>query len=240
MSRIVKSHFLKLIFRFCLFISAVVLYIISKVKDTGNYFLGLENNIPLTIIIWLIFASEVILRFFPSKKISPGCQKHLKANFQPVDNYNGEKPKIVSPLRTFISAFLWILLNAFIFTLYFLGIIDKGMLTLVFLAYSICDIVCILFFCPFRLFILKNRCCTSCRIYNWDYAMMFTPFLFLGNIFAYILLGLSIILLIQWEVAVRLHPERFSQKTNKKLSCANCNEKLCVYYRNVRKRIHHK
>lgn len=240
MSKIVKSHFLKLIFRSCLFISAIVLYIISKVKETGNYFLGLEDNLIITFIIWAIFASEVIMRFFPSKRRSPGCQKQLKSNFVPADGYNGEKPKITSPVRTFISAFLWILLNTVIFTLYFLGIIDKGMLTLVFLAYSICDIICILFFCPFRLFILKNKCCTTCRIYNWDYAMMFTPFLFFGNIFGYILLGLSLVLLIQWEVAIRLHPERFTQQTNKNISCANCNEKLCIYYGKLKKHLHHK
>lgn len=235
MSKIVKSHFIKFIFRCCLFVSALVLYIISKVKGTGNYFLGLEDNLYITIAIWAIFAYEIISRFFPSKRHSPGYQKHLAKNFIPSDNYNGEKPKIVHPLRTFISAFLWILLNTCIFILYFRGIIDQGMLTLIFLAYSICDLICILFFCPFKLFILKNKCCATCRIYNWDHAMMFTPFLFTDNIFALSLLILSLVSLVYWEVSLRLHPERFSQKTNKYLSCANCDEKLCVYYNNVKK-----
>lgn len=240
MSKILKTHFIKFAFRTSLFIAAAVLYIISKATGTGNYFLGLENNIIIKGIIWVIFAYEVIIRFFPSKKISPGCQKYLKKNFVPADGYNGEKPKIVSPVRTFISAFLWILLNACIFTLYFMGIIDKGVLILVFLAYSICDLICILFFCPFRLFILKNKCCTTCRIYNWDYAMMFTPFLLIFDWFTTSLLILSLILLIRWEVALRLHPERFSQKTNKNISCANCNEKLCVYYKNLKKTLKNK
>lgn len=240
MSRIIKSHFFKLIFRSCLFITALILYIISKVKNTGNLFLGLENNLPVTGLIWVVFASEIVMRFFPSKRTSPGCQKHLKNNFLPTEGYNGEKPKIISPVRTFISAFLWILLNACIFTLFFLNIIDEGVLILVSIAYSVCDIICILFFCPFRLFILKNKCCTTCRIYNWDYAMMFTPFLFIKNIMTASLLALSIILLLQWEIAIRLHPERFSRETNKNLSCKSCNEKLCVYYRSVRKSLRKK
>ena len=240
MSRIIKSHFFKLIFRSCLFITALILYIISKVKNTGNLFLGLENNLPVTGLIWVIFASEIVMRFFPSKRTSPGCQKHLKNSFLPTEGYNGEKPKIISPVRTFISAFLWILLNACIFTLFFLNIIDEGILILVSIAYSVCDIICILFFCPFRLFILKNKCCTTCRIYNWDYAMMFTPFLFIKNIMTASLLALSIILLLQWEIAIRLHPERFSRETNKNLSCKSCNEKLCVYYRSVRKSLRKK
>ena len=240
MTKIVKSHFVKFISRTFLFIAALVLYIISKVKNTGNYFLGLENNLFVVGIIWAFFAYEVIIRFFPSKHSSPGCQKHLKCNFAPVDGYSGEKPKIVHPARTFICAFLWILLNAVIFSLYFFGIIDKGVLILVFLAYSVCDIICILFFCPFKLYILGNKCCTTCRIYNWDYAMMFTPFLALGGFFGTSLLSLSLVLLFQWEIAVRLHPERFSPSTNKNLSCKNCSEKLCAYYKSTGNTINNK
>ena len=38
-------------------------------------------------------------------------------------------------------------------------------------------VICILFYCPFQMWFLKNRCCVNCRIYNWDYAFLFTPFL---------------------------------------------------------------
>ena len=240
MSRIIKTHFIKLFFRSALFIAALILYIVSKVNNTGNLFLGFEDNLFITGTIWAIFASEVIMRFFTSKRTSPGCQKHLKKNFVPSDNYNGEKPVIINPVRTFICAFLWILLNSCIFVLFFMNIVDEGFLILLSIAYSVCDIICILFFCPFRLFILKNKCCTSCRIYNWDYAMMFTPLLFIRNAMTASLLVLSLILLVQWEIAIKLHPERFSRETNKRISCANCNEKLCVYYRNVRKSLRKK
>ena len=66
MSKILKTHFIKFAFRTSLFIAAAVLYIISKATGTGNYFLGLENNIIIKGIIWVIFAYEVIIRFFPS------------------------------------------------------------------------------------------------------------------------------------------------------------------------------
>ena len=240
MTKIIKSHFVKLISRACLFVAALILYIISKVRGTGDLFLGLENNLYVTGIIWVFFAYEVIVRFFPSKHSSPGCQKHLKCNFSPVDDYKGEKPKIENPVRTFICASLWVLLNAVIFALYFLGIIDKGILILVFLAYSVCDIICILFFCPFKLYILGNKCCTTCRIYNWDFAMMFTPFIVTGGLFGKSLLVLSLILLVQWELTIRLHPERFSPTTNKNLSCKNCGEKLCAYYKSTGNSINHK
>ena len=58
-------------------------------------------------------------------------------------------------------------------------IIDEGVLWLVCLFYGVCDMICILFFCPFQSWFLKNKCCCTCRIYNWDYAMMFTPLFFI-------------------------------------------------------------
>lgn len=91
----------------------------------------------------------------------------------------------------------------------------------------LCDMICILFLCPFQTWIMKNRCCTVCRIYNWDFAMMFTPYIFIPNGYAWSLLAMSIILLIRWEIAVRKYPERFSDRTNACVSCENCEEKLC-------------
>ena len=109
------------------------------------------------------------------------------------------------------------------------GILDDGILILLCSAYSICDIICILFFCPFQTWFMKNKCCSSCRMYNWDYAMMFTPLFFVRRGYAWGLLALSVALLIRWEITFYLHPERFSEKTNDYLRCANCTEKLCSH-----------
>ena len=81
---------------------------------------------------------------------------------------------------------------------------------------------------------MKNKCCGTCRIYNWDYAMMFTPLLFVPGYYSWTLLGASLILLLRWEVAVYLHPERFSEATNACLACQNCPEKLCQHKRQLR------
>ena len=76
---------------------------------------------------------------------------------------------------------------------------------------------------------MKNKCCSACRIYNWDYAMMFTPLFFIPRHYSWSLLALSVALLIRWEITFYLHPERFSEKTNDYLRCANCTEKLCAH-----------
>lgn len=77
----------------------------------------------------------------------------------------------------------------------------------------------------FRAWFMKNKCCSSCRIYNWDYAMMFTPLFFVRKTYTWSLLVLSVALLVRWEITFYLHPERFSEKTNDYLQCKNCTEK---------------
>ena len=129
----------------------------------------------------------------------------------------------------------WIALNAIIGMLYYMGIFDKGILLLIALAYSVCDVICILFFCPFQTWIMKNKCCGSCRIYNWDYAMMFTPFIFIPHPFTWSLLGIALIILFKWEITYRTHPERFVESCNDSISCKNCTEKLCQHKRQLRR-----
>ena len=70
--------------------------------------------------------------------------------------------------------------NGIFGALHLAGVLDDGIMILLCSVYSVCDIICILFFCPFQTWFMKNKCCSSCRIYNWDYAMMFTP-LFLSE-----------------------------------------------------------
>ena len=59
--------------------------------------------------------------------------------------------------------------------------------------------------------------------------MMFTPLIFIKNVYAWTLLGMSIILLARWEITFYIHPERFAESTNDYLKCANCTEKLCTH-----------
>ena len=225
-SDISSLHYIKLICRSALFIAAFVVYIVNKVRNSGEIFLGFEDQPIILGIIWVVFVVEMILRFFPAKVESMGCQKQFERNFVPTGETVPEKQ---SGVRTFISAAAWLLLNGVIGLLYFLGVYDAGVLVLISLAFSVCDMICILFFCPFQTWILKNKCCTTCRIYNWDYAMMFTPLVFINNVFALTLVGISVLLLIKWEIVYKRHPERFTENTNESLACKNCKEKLCQH-----------
>ena len=224
LSAVSSLHYFKLFYRSVLLIVAAVFCVADRIGSRNGLYQGLQKHHWLLLVIWIIYAVEMILRFFPSELESMGSQKQFARNYQPSGR---TELNLVSPWRTFAATAAWLALNGLFGLLFFKKIIDRDVLVLISLAYGVCDMVCILFFCPFQTFILKNRCCTDCRIYNWDYAMMFTPFLFLPHMYTWSLLGMSLILLARWEITYHLHPERFSIWTNAGMSCRTCKEKLC-------------
>ena len=228
LSKISAMHYCKLVFRSLLFLAAAVDYIFARLNggDMGK----MAQMSPVRIFIWIVFAVEMAFRFFPSRLESMGCQKVFARNYKPAKN-PGKCPKDAK--STLLVALAWILLNGAIGVVYAVGWIDKGILVLVSLAYSVCDMICILFFCPFQEWFMKNKCCGTCRIYNWDFAMMFTPLIFVGGFWSWSLVALSLGLLIKWEVRYKMHPEWFYEQTNSSLSCANCQEKLCRHKKSL-------
>lgn len=230
-SVISSLHYVKLVYRSALFVLALVMYIISRVRHTGELFRGYEENRWVLGLMGVVYAAEMIARFFPSRLESMGCQKQFKRNLMPTGN---PTPNRMPWKRTLAVILSWVGLNAVIGALYFMKLIDAGILVLISLAYGVCDMICILFFCPFQTWFMKNRCCTVCRIYNWDFAMMFTPFVFIPSFFTWSMLAMSLGLLLRWEITYRRHPERFAENTNACLSCANCQEKLCHHKKQLR------
>ncbi|MBQ6906293.1 MAG: hypothetical protein IJN75_04655 [Clostridia bacterium] len=223
-------HYLKLVYRTMLFLIAAVIYIYGRVKN-NNVFDELDSLPWIMGVIWVIYAVEIALRFFPSKLESMGCQKQFTKNYIPTGETT---PIIQSWKRTVAVAAVWLALNGAIGVLYYTKVIDAGILILISLAYAVCDMICILFFCPFQTWIMKNKCCTVCRIYNWDFPMMFTPLVFIPSLYTWSLLFLSLVLLVRWELSVHFHPERFSEKTNACLNCKNCTEKLCHHKKQLK------
>ena len=223
LSPISVMHYVKLAVRSLFFIAVAAVYVVGLIN--GGELLPSFTTVNLLLgVIWGIYAVEIAARFFPSKLESPGCQKVFGRKFLPTEE---EAPKLMPWKRTAAVVGAWVALNGVIGGLYLCGVIDKGALVLVSLAYGVCDMICILFFCPFQTWFMKNRCCSDCRIYNWDFAMMFTPLVFIPNVFTLVLLALSLALLVYWEITYKLHPERFATNTNGCISCAECNEKLC-------------
>lgn len=231
LTSIMRLHYLKLFLRSALFLGALSLYVANRLLGREEIFCGVEDMPTILSVIWAFFVIDMLLRFFPSRFESMGCQKQFACNHKPTGKQPAGKLRF-TPIKAVIVS--WTLLNGAIGAAYFAGWLDQGILLLISMAYAVCDLICILFFCPFQTWMMGNRCCTTCRIYNWDYAMMFTPFLFIPRFYTWSLLGLAVLLLIRWEVTLHRHPERFSEMTNGSLSCANCEEKLCQHKKQLR------
>lgn len=235
LSAISAMHYFKLVFRSCLFLAATALYIINRVNGSENLFGGYEHRPVILGVIWLVFVIEMALRFFPSRLESMGCQKQFAAVYIPADN---SSERLTLPKSTdksiVLVAVCWVLLNGVIGALHLAKLIDSGIMLLISLAFSVCDMVCILFFCPFQTWFMKNKCCGSCRIYNWDFLMMFTPLVFVPAVYTWSLLFVALALFIKWEIVYARHPERFWETTNAALTCQNCPEKLCQHKTQLR------
>ena len=166
-SKTTAYHYIKFAWRLLLFLAVLTIYTVNKVFD--NKFDPLLENlksnvyiIAIIFLIWAVFVIEIFLRFFPSNIESMGCQKQFKRNF--VQKEPVEKPARQPWWRTFLATAAWVALNAVFVTLYFTKVIDGGVLIILSLFYSVSDMICILFFCPFQTWFMKNRCCVSCRI----------------------------------------------------------------------------
>ena len=224
-------HYGRLVYRSALFIVLVVSYIRFRLFSDTSIIESVEKTPTIIYVTWAVFVIEMIMRFFPSKYESPGCQKQFARNYKKSGN---TEVTIHDNNATIMVALIWIVFNGLFGALHMAGILDDGIMILLCSAYSICDIICILFFCPFQTWFLKNKCCSTCRIYNWDYAMMFTPLFFVQKSYTWSLLALSVALLIRWELTFYLHPERFSENTNEYLRCENCTEKLCAHKKQLK------
>lgn len=91
------------------------------------------------------------------------------------------------------------------------------------------DMVCVVLWCPLQVIFMRNRCCATCQIFNWDAIMVATPLIFAWSWQAALLLILGAVILLRWEIRAFFHPERFAEETNASLSCANCKEQLCYF-----------
>ena len=222
------AHYQKLIMRVMLFLLAIAIWGYGMVTGTLDEVVTSPVAIIVSIFVAAVFVVEMISRLVPSPIESIGCEKQFGAN---LDRTDVPEPMLQSGEKTAWVIVSWVVLNGIIGALYLSGLcqpfLNTATMYLLCLVYSICDMVCILFFCPFQTWMMGNKCCGTCRIYNWDYAMMFTPLVFVPSLPSYAVLGMALIVLGVWEYRYRAHPERFSEATNASLSCANCQEKLC-------------
>ena len=233
MSSTRKRYFIRLFGRIAIFIACLIMC-----SDSHNFDILNENNFfnkfHILHLLWFIWICDTFLQIIPIKnKVALGSQKLFANRFKPIlekINYESLKNYIVSTTKSAYKVFIiWTVLILIIGLLYYLNVINKIWLFMLSVFFYVCDLICVLIWCPFRL-LMKNNCCTTCRIFNWDHLMMFSPLIFCGGFFAISLVVMSIMAWIVWEICIIFYPERFSEMTNDALRCINCTDKLCIQY----------
>ena len=233
-SKIRRAYFIRLVFRSAVFAACLAAALLRPEAFRilrGREFFHAFSPFQLLWIIWII---DMLLQLIPVKNALPlGSQKHFHFRFKPIRdviNYKALRRHIVDTTKAAYKVMLlWIVLTAVLSVLRAYNVINDIVLFMVSTGFYVCDLICVLIWCPFRL-ILKNRCCTTCRIFNWDHLMMFTPMLMVNGFFSLSLLAMAVAVWIFWEVCVMLYPERFWEHSNVSLSCDNCTDKLCTQY----------
>ena len=233
-SKIRKIYILRLVGRIAiLLICAALLFFAPEqfeVLDGWGFF-----KAPSALhILWVIWLIDMILQLIPAKaNISIGSKKSFMAYFLPIKekiNKKALKDYIVSTTHAAYKVFIiWAALTLALGALYLFGIIPRNILFIFTVVFYVCDLICVLIWCPFRL-IMKNRCCTTCRIFNWDHLMMFSPLIFIGSFYTLSLFFIALAVWCVWEFTVLIHPERFWYNTNEALRCSQCTDKLCTQY----------
>ena len=234
MSRTRMIYIARLVWRCLVFAACIFLYLFHPqsfaVLNGFRFFTTLS---PLHLL-WGIWVMDMFLQIIPIKnKLPLGSQKLFANHCKPIRekiNYEALRHYIVSTTKAAYKVFLlWCLLIAAIGVLYYFGVLDKANLFMISVLFYVCDLICVLVWCPFRL-VMKNRCCTTCRIFNWDHLMMFSPLIFMGGFYAGSLVLMAALAWLVWELCVMMYPERFWDHSNEALKCSECTDKLCTQY----------
>ena len=224
------QYLIKLAIRITIFLAVLLLYLFNKDLMYELMLQPIWYGISPIHLLWLVFMVMMIMHLFPDKLKTMALRKSEKSTYEPVDDYSETelfafiRDQNVKAWRVML---IWLAFNSIFGILYLLDIMDNADLLMLTVFYFLCDYICILFYCPFQSFIMKNKCCVNCRIYDWGHFMMFTPMLFIRNFFSWSLFFVSCVVLIHWEIIYAKHPERFYSGSNKRLQCSNCKDKTC-------------
>ncbi len=235
MTDMFKRYLVKFAIRLFIFFAILAAYITQKevlyAFMTHEFTFGIiEYGISPLHVLWLVFMLMMIMHLFPNKKLSMALKKNKEENYLEVQGYSEhELLKFVQDqnIKAWKVMLLWLCFNAIWGFLYLFEVIDNADLLMLTVFYFLCDYICILFFCPFQTYIMRNKCCVNCRIYDWGHFMMFTPMLFIKNFFSWSLFFTSLVVLIHWEIVYAKHPQRFWSGSNQTLQCGTCKDKTC-------------
>ncbi len=178
-------------------------------------------------VLWLLCIIILLKRLMPgmNRKVSSGkiFQRHYVKAGDPTPS---KEEKLLAYTRKIDSgavksAFYWGIVIIGVGIAHRYGIWNQMWLIDMVMFFVFMDQFCVTVWCPFK-WIVRNKCCKTCRINNWGYFMAFSPFIWIPSFWTWSILLLSVAVLVQWEFLFRKYPERFYEGYNSTLTCRNC------------------
>ena len=154
MSKIRKKYMRSLIARIIVFIIGLYMY-----KDVQKFEILEGNNFfkefNVLHILWGVWMLDMILQIVPLKnKLALGSQKLFATRFKPIIekiNYEALKNYVVTTTKAAYKVFIiWTIVVVGIGLLYYFGLISKITVFMISIFFYVCDLICVLVWCPFR------------------------------------------------------------------------------------------
>ena len=224
-----RSYLLRFVFRALVLLAVLCAYLTER--EALDFTKNARVLRPVNLL-WVFFVVSFALQLSPRSRVSRGCLKQFPQYFErigsAVDAFRFRARLTRLDLGATRVALLWIALNLIFAALYLRGVIGVPDMVLLATFYYLCDLICIMFYCPFQSLVMKNKCCVTCRIFAWGTIMIATPLLFVPHFWSWSLVALALVCTALWEVTYYRHPERVVEETNAFLVCENCTDRLCV------------
>ncbi len=227
-----QKYLLRFFFRLFVLILAFVLYFFDadgfQIIEPHQFL----KRFSVFHLLWFVWVVDMLFKIFPLKGMfALGATKQSSTYFCAASQKTTKEQLLAYTKRQNRRALLvflvWTCLGVAIALLYKIRLFGRRELLLISIIFYVCDLICVLFWCPFRVFFIQNRCCTTCRIFNWDHLMMTTPLICINSFFSWSLVIASVGIFLLWEYRVHHFPERFYEGTNGALQCRNCTDLLC-------------
>ena len=234
-TKIKKLYYGRFILRIFVFLFSLYIYFIHPQLMDAMLDFNIFTQFNVLHVFFVLWVGDIVMQFIPlTGQFSIGSLKHFKCYMRTAkikDELKQVKLMVKKQIKTNVGALkvllIWLILTLIIGGLKIFDVISHQEIFVISTFFYLCDLICVLFFCPFQKWFMHNKCCATCRIFNWDHMMMFSPFIFVKGAFTWGLVALSLISMLIWEFTYLSHPERFFEESNENLKCKNCKEKMC-------------
>ncbi len=172
-------------------------------------------------LVWLVTVIFLIRSMLPWGH-SMASGKIFKKYFRPRNFKELKNTEKHSSKKVQAVFWIWLAILAVYWTSIYSGLIPVHSVLVVVPFIYFMDAFCVQVWCPFKKFILNNKCCNNCRIYHWGYWMYATPLFVVPSFWTGSIVALAWAILFQWEYLCYKHPERIVEKSNSSLQCRHC------------------